>query len=372
MTPGAILAERVPEDMVAAVLHGVGDLRVEQVPAPEPRAGQALIRVRACGICASDVARIFETGTYRFPLIPGHELAGEIERLGSDTRGTAPGTRCTVYPLIRCGTCESCRAGLPNLCDAYDYLGSRSDGGFAEYVAAPVENCIPLPQNVSFAAGALTEPCAVALHAVRRAEVRPGDAVAVFGAGPIGIVIGLLCRIAGARVVMVDVDDRKLTAARDFGLEEGVDGRGGADQLRNVVGRAGVSVAFEAAGAPAAFRDAASVVAKRGTLVLVGNMRGDVTLTQDEYASLLRREARIVGSWNSVPGRFGRDDWEQVLQLMEEGRLPAERLISHRFPLAQVSDALAVMRRGHAALRSAPKESRRSEELHHRVVLEMV
>jgi L-iditol 2-dehydrogenase len=365
-----ILTERVPEDMLAAVLYSVGDLRLEQAPTPEPGPGQALIRVRACGICASDVARIFETGTYRFPLIPGHEIAGEVERVGSGTRGIAPGTRCTVYPLIRCGVCESCRAGLPNLCDTYDYLGSRSDGGFAEYVAAPAENCIALPRNVSFAAGALTEPCAVALHGVRRAEVQPVDVVAVFGAGPIGIVIGLLCRIAGARVVMVDVDERKLAAAREFGLQEGVDGGGGIQPLREVVGAAGAAVAFEAAGAPGAFRDAASVVGKRGTLVLIGNMSGDVALTRDEYSSLLRREASIVGSWNSVPGRFGRDDWEQVLQLMEEGRLPAERLISHRFPLARVGEALAVMRSGDAP-RHAPAGGQRADGSHLRVVLTM-
>jgi L-iditol 2-dehydrogenase len=354
--------------MLAAVLHSIGDLRVEQVATPEPGPGQVLIRVRACGICASDVARIFETGAYRFPLIPGHEVAGEVERLGPDAATPAPGTRCTVYPLIRCGACESCRDGLPNLCDTYDYLGSRSDGGFAEYVVAPADNCIALPRKVSFAAGALSEPCAVALHAVRRAEVQPGNSVAVFGAGPIGIAIGLLCRIAGARVVMVDVDERKLAAVRGFGLEEGFDSRGGADVVRDAVGGAGAAVAFEAAGAPKAFRDAASVVGKRGTLVLVGNMRGDVALTQDEYASLLRREASIVGSWNSVPGRFGRDDWEQALQLMEEGRLPAERLISHRFPLAQVGEALAVMC-GHAA--SVAAGGRPSEEFHHRVLLEM-
>ena len=343
--------------MRAAVLHGVGDLRIEEAAIPEPGPGEALVRVRACGICASDVARIFETGTYSFPLIPGHELAGEVERLGADAHGLEPGMRCTVYPLIACGACEACRAGLPNLCDAYDYLGSRSDGGFAESVVAPTENCLPLPQNVSFAAGALTEPCAVALHAVRRAEVSIGDWAAVFGAGAIGIVIGLLCRMAGARVAMVDVDQRKLAAAGQFGLDEVVDGRDDAVQrLRDLTGGRGAAVAFEAAGAPAAFRGAAAAVAKRGTLALVGNMAGEVAMAQEEYSSILRRELRIVGSWNSIPRGLGQDDWGAALELMASGRLPVERLITHRFPLSQVAEALALMKSG---------------EFHHRVLLEM-
>jgi L-iditol 2-dehydrogenase len=343
--------------MLAAVLHGIGDLRVEQAPAPEPGPGEALVRVRACGICASDVPRIFETGTYRFPLIPGHEAAGEVERLGPEAHGLEPGMHCTVYPLIACRACGPCRAGLPNLCDAYDYLGSRVDGAFAEFVVAPADNCIALPENVTYAAGALTEPCAVALHAVRRARVGVNDWVAVFGAGPIGIAIGLLCRMAGARVAMVDVDARKLEAAREFGLCDAVDARdGAAPKLRELAGGAGVVVAFEAAGRPAAFRDAAAAVAKRGTLVLVGNMKGRIELSQDEYSSLLRRELMIVGGWNSIPRGQGQDDWGAVLELMSRGSLPAERLISHRFALARVNDALALMR---------------SDEFHHRVVLKM-
>lgn len=338
--------------MLAAVLHGIGDLRVEQVAIREPGADEALIRVRACGICASDLPRIFETGTYRFPLIPGHEIAGEVERLGAAAHGLEPGMRCTVYPLIACGGCDACRAGRPNLCDAYDYLGSRTDGGFAELVAAPARNCIPLPQAVSFAAGALAEPCAVALHAVRRAGPALGDWVAVFGAGPIGIVIGLLCRMSGARVVMVDVDQRKLAAAAELGLKESVRGGGeAAARVRELTGGAGVAVAFEAAGAPAALRDAAAVAAKRGTLALVGNMTGDVVIPQAEYSAILRRELRILGNWNSLPRGLAQDDWGAALGLMERGRLPAERLVSHRFPLARVHEALALMRSGEPHLR---------------------
>jgi len=341
--------------MLATVMHGVGDVRVEQTVTPEPGPGQALVRVRACGICASDVARIFETGAYRLPIVPGHEFAGDVERLGPDAGGLEPGMRCTVYPLIPCGACDPCRSSVPHLCDAYDYLGSRTDGAFAEYVVAPAHNCIALPSDVDYAAGALTEPCAVALHAVRRARVRLADAVAVFGAGPIGVVIGLLCRLAGARVIMLDVDDRKLEAARRFGLDEVLDARGGADAVREATGGKGATVVFEAAGVPAAFRDAAASAAKRGTVALVGNMAGEVTLPEAEYSALLRREVRVVGSWNSIPWGLAHNDWSAVLELMAAGRLPAGKLVSHRFPLARVSEALALMRSG---------------EFHHRVLLE--
>jgi L-iditol 2-dehydrogenase len=228
-------------------MHGVGDLRVEQTPTPEPGPGQALVRVRACGICASDVARIFETGSYRLPLVPGHEFAGDVERLGPDAAGLEPRMRCTVYPLIPCGACDPCRSGVPHLCDAYDYLGSRTDGAFAEYVVAAAHNCIALPSDVDYAAGALTEPCARRLAArERRWYSRPPACSR-----------RICCGEAGGR--------------KHASLQQPVGGR---------------------------------------------NMASEVTLPEAEYSALLRREVRVVGSWNSIPWGLAHNDWSAVGELM--------------------------------------------------------
>ena len=184
--------------MHALVLHAVGDLRYESVPRPQAGAGDALVRVRFCGVCGSDIPRCFTKGTYHFPTICGHEFAGVIESLGDEASGFAAGDRVAVFPLLWCGRCAACETGKYGQCEDYDYLGSRSDGGFAEYVVAPIKNLLRVPDNVSLEEASMTEPAAVALHSARRAKVRLGDSVAIFGAGPIGLMTAQWAREMGA------------------------------------------------------------------------------------------------------------------------------------------------------------------------------
>ncbi|MBN8526543.1 MAG: alcohol dehydrogenase catalytic domain-containing protein, partial [Planctomycetes bacterium] len=167
--------------MKAAVLHAIGDLRVEQIATPIPGPGEVLVRIASCGVCGSDVPRVFSKGTYHFPTVCGHEFAGTV----ASACDLAAGTPVTVFPLLWCGKCPECERGAYARCEDYGYLGSRSDGGFAEYVVAPRRNLLPLPAGVSLEEGAMTEPAAVALHAVRRSGLQAGESVAVFGAGPI-------------------------------------------------------------------------------------------------------------------------------------------------------------------------------------------
>lgn len=163
--------------MKAAVLYSIDDLRVEEVPTPEVKDGWVLIKVDSAGICGSDIPRIKKTGTYSFPLIPGHEFSGKVLETGE---------KVAVYPLIPCGECVFCKTGEFNLCDHYDYLGSRRDGGFAQFVSVPEGNLIPVPENVSLEDAALAEPATVAQHAVKRSKLVKGGTVLVVGAGTIG------------------------------------------------------------------------------------------------------------------------------------------------------------------------------------------
>ena len=176
--------------MKAYVLHGIGDLRYEDWPKPELRPGWALVKVLAAGICSSDIPRIFTKGTYHFPTIPGHEFCGRVEAVHDGGDSGWVGKRVGVFPLIPCRKCPSCQQGQYETCGHYDYLGSRRDGGFAEYAAVPVWNLIELPDTVSDIQGALLEPAAVALHAVKRAEIAAGDSVCVVGTGAIGLLAG--------------------------------------------------------------------------------------------------------------------------------------------------------------------------------------
>lgn len=170
--------------MKAWVLHGINEIRLETVELPALESGQALVAVKAAGICGSDIPRIYRTGAHRHPLIPGHEFSGVVESVGKETDSAWLGKRVGVFPLIPCGACGPCIKGQYEMCRNYGYLGSRRDGGFAEYVAVPAENLIELPDNVSFEEAAMLEPMAVAVHAVRR--VLPEESRAESGpTGPV-------------------------------------------------------------------------------------------------------------------------------------------------------------------------------------------
>ena len=321
--------------MKACVLHGVGDLRYENAATPEPREDEVLIRVGACGVCGSDIPRVFEKGTYSFPTIPGHEFAGTVVATGGEAGREMIGQRVAAYPLIPCRKCFACRQGEYQLCARYDYLGSRSDGAFAEYVRAPVWNLVPIPPEVSMDEAAMTEPAAVALHASRQGEMKPGDTVAVVGAGPIGLLVALWARAEGAaKVLIFDVDDARLDTARTLGFDALCNPHE-ADPAAIVAARTeiGCDVAIEAAGTSSALALSLQCARPMGTVVALGNPAGDMTLAQDAYWAIPRKQLRIVGSWNSSFSDGPRNEWRTVLEAMASKRLDVRPLITHRIDL---------------------------------------
>ena len=175
--------------MKAAVLHGINDLRIEEVEIPRLDEHDVLVRVSACGVCGSDLPRILTQGTYHFPTIPGHEFGGEVVAIGSCVKQNLLHKNVAVIPLIPCRTCKSCEVGDFAQCENYDFLGSRSDGGFAEYVKVPEENLVIMPDQVKPETAAFLEPISVALHVVSNTGVNFGDDVVVFGLGAIGIFV---------------------------------------------------------------------------------------------------------------------------------------------------------------------------------------
>jgi L-iditol 2-dehydrogenase len=327
--------------MKAAVLHAVGDLRIEDIATPVPGPTGVLVRIRSCGICGSDIPRVFSTGTYRFPTVCGHEFAGTVASVGSDL---AVDTAVTVFPLLWCDRCSECERGAYARCANYGYLGSRSDGGFAEYVVAPRRNILVLPPGVSLDEGAMTEPAAVALHAVRRSALQAGETVAVFGAGPIGLLVAQWARALGAaRIVIFDIAAPALELARRLGFTETHDPRS-ADPVA-VIGGRGADVAIEAAGVPATLTAAIACAAASGRVVLLGNPSSDVHLPAQLISQVMRRELALLGTWNSSFSASGLpDDWRTVLAAVAAGRIDLKPLITHRFALPDIADGLAAMR----------------------------
>ena len=335
--------------MDALVLHGVGDLRLAQIPIPTVSERQVRVRIGFCGVCGSDIPRIFSKGTYTFPTICGHEFAGTIEECGPEVDEFNPGDKVVVFPLIWCGKCAACENGKYVQCTDYDYLGSRSDGAFAEFVVAPKENIIRIPEGVRLAEAAQTEPAAVALHAVRRIqEPIVGKTVAIFGAGPIGLMVAQWARIMGATQVMLfDIITEKLELARQLGFEYVYDSRDAdpVDVINTQTEGDGAHVCIEAAGVPQTYLNALGSVRRAGSVVLLGNPVTDVTLPATLISQLMRREVRVVGTWNSDYSVSGNDDdWRTVLQAIASGKLDLSPLITHKVSLKNSTEILHMMK----------------------------
>lgn len=327
--------------MKALNLHAVGDLRYEEVPNPVREKGEVLMKVRACGICGSDIPRIFKKGTYHFPTIPGHEFAGEI--IDADNKELI-GKRAAVFPLIPCRQCAACETGNYAQCSHYDYYGSRRDGGFAEYIAVKEWNLVFFDDSLSFEEAAMCEPAAVALHSVGQGNVQIGDTVAVFGAGPIGIMLALWSKTAGAaKVILCDIDQTKVDFAKSLGFTA-VNSRENDPVafIKEETSGRGADVCIEGAGVSQTFEQALKSAKADGHIVCMGNPAGDMTLTQNGYWEILRKQLTVRGTWNSSYNGE-KNDWKTALHAIATHQVDVRPLISHRFHLSEQEKAFGVI-----------------------------
>lgn len=341
--------------MKAAVLYKVGDLRYEDFPLPKPRNGWALVRVKAVGLCGSDIPRLFETGTYSFPLIPGHEFSGEVVEIKGKGK-IKPGDRVTVFPLIPCRKCPWCKLGFFAQCNRYDYLGSRRHGAMAEYAEAPLENIFSLPDKVSFTEASLTEPASVALHALTRGEPLKGKTMALFGCGTIGLILAQLARIKGIKKsYLIDIDEAKLAKAREIGFKETINSRKAkvVDVILKATRGEGVELVIEGVGLSITYNQAMAITSKLGKIVFLGNPLEEVRLKKELVSKILRGEITIQGTWNSKAmsrqshpfrGTKG-SEWKEVLGYMAQGKLRTS-ILAKTFPLKEINQVLEKVREG--------------------------
>lgn len=332
--------------MKACVLESLGQLTYKEVETPKPKEGEVLLQVRACGICSSDIDRVFKTGAYHFPIILGHEFSGDIVEVGTGTDRAYLGHRAVVFPLLPCFNCPSCSVGAYMRCEQYSYFGSRCDGAFAEYIAVPEWNLSLFSDNVSYESAAMCEPAAVALHAVTAAEVVPGETVAIIGSGTIGLIAAMWFRIQGARqVIIIGRGIEKLKMAHKLGFEYGISSltQEPEQEIRRLTNGRGVDVVLEAVGNSVAINTAVSCVRKGGKVILTGNPEADVKLDRNVYWKILRGELNLRGTWNSNYNAE-KNDWTVVLDYMEKGLLPVQSLITNRFSLDKGAEAFNFLR----------------------------
>lgn len=334
--------------MKAYVLHGIGDLRFEKKAVPEVGQSQVLVQVQAAGICGSDIPRIFHTGTYSFPMVPGHEFSGVVVKVGAQADKRWLGKRVGIFPLIPCGECIFCRHRTYELCRNYSYLGSRVDGGFAEYVAVPQKNLIALPDEVSYETAAMLEPAAVAAHAIRLARIEQQQTVVIYGLGTIGLLLAMLLKEMGINQVMVVGNKDQ---QRQFAAMLGITEENFCDirtqkldiWLRERTKGVGADVFFECVGKNDTIAEVIDLAAPMGMVLLVGNPYGEIKLDKAVYWKILRNQLTLKGSWNSSFTCEETDDWHYVLQRMAEKRIGPEKLITHLFPFGDLKQGLAVM-----------------------------
>ena len=331
------------ETMLAGVLHGAKDMRVEKCALPELRSGMVRLRVRRVGVCGSDM-HYFEHGYCAAfvptrPFILGHELTADVAAVAPDVKTPAVGARVTVNPARACGFCDYCKAGRGNLCRQTIMLGSASttpptNGAFAEFVTVRADQCHVLPPQMEDGLGAMMEPFAVALHAVKRAGSVSGKKIFVTGGGPIGLLVLITARAVGATpVALSDVVAGRRQTALKLGADAVLDpaAKNLSEQVCELTGD-GFDVIFEASGAPPALRQAFSLVRPGGTIVQIGTLgTEDVPLPANQ---VMAREIQFIGSF-----RYG-NVFDEAIRLASSGRVNLEPLISQVFPLEEVPQAM--------------------------------
>ena len=321
---------RWEQDVKALVYHGPHEMRWEDWPDPEPGPGEALVAVRAVGICGSDLhGYTGESGRRQPPMVMGHEATGEIVDLGPGLGKSKLGTQVVVQPILTCGSCDQCRTGYAHRCRNRRFTGGTVNGALAERLTAPVSNLLPLPEGVSLVHGTLVEPLSVGLHAARQAGDLTEHSVLIAGSGPIGLCTMIAAKRSGARAVAVtDIIPTRRDAAVALGADAALDPaqEDWRQELAQVVGAPDVDVAFDAVGISPTFEQAVNAVRLGGTVVAIGGWR---TVPID-LSYIVTHEIHVTGSFNYTPEEF-----DEARLWLGDGHLDPRPFLINTHPLAE-------------------------------------
>jgi L-iditol 2-dehydrogenase len=319
--------------MKALLLKDYRRFAVEDLAVPELQPGEVLVRVRACGICGSDVHGMDGSSGRRIPpIVMGHEAAGEIAQVGGAVAGWKTGDRVTFDSTVSCGDCWYCRRGKINLCEHRRVLGVscteyRRHGAFAEFVAVPQHILYRLPDTLSFEQAAMVEAVSVAVHAVKRTPLANDGAALVVGTGMIGLLIVQALRAAGCpQVIALDLDESRLSLAKKLGAAHTIQADEAAwrEKIGALTGGRGVDAAFEVVGLPPTVKTAIESVRKGGSVTLVGNLKPQVELP---LQTVVTRELTLIGTCASA------GEYPECLELIAAGKINVTEFISATAPL---------------------------------------
>ena len=323
--------------MKAYVLNKIGDLSYQDVPKPELKKDWALVKVKAAGICSSDIPRIYEKGTYHFPTIPGHEFSGDVVEVNGEKYNSIIGKRVSVFPLIPCTKCKQCEKKLYEMCENYDYIGSRRDGAFAEYVAVPVWNLIELGDDISYEDAALMEPLSVALHAIRKANISKDSCISIIGTGTIAIAISQILNALGySQIGIIARNSNKKSLISKFGNAEYI--------IENESNLELFDIVFECVGSEESIEQSLEYAGTGAQIILVGNPYGDINLPQNLYWKILRKQLIVKGTWNSTYDGKNESDWTVIRELLKNNKINTSDMITQKYCQTDMIKALNVMK----------------------------
>jgi len=340
--------------MIAATYTQDVGYRIEDVPLPEIGEDELLVRVMASSICGTDL-RIIRNGHRKLSpgqkIVLGHEFAGVVAKAGPAVRHFAVGQRVGVAPNMGCGQCEECIRGLPNMCPDYTAFGITMDGAHTEYVRIPSTailqgSVMPLADAIPFEHAALVEPLSCVVNANRASRIEPASVVVIFGAGPVGLMHLMLARLCGAAaLVVVDIDSNRLQRAEELGATAVIDSavEDVRDRLMRLTDRRGADVVITACSVASVQEQAVGLLAPFGRLCLFGGLPKDASMVRFDTNLIHYRQLIVTGVTGGSPR-----DFRAAMRLLAAGRIPIDRVVSHRFARADMAQAFEVALKGEA------------------------
>lgn len=334
--------------MKAAVVCANEDVRYMDIEEPQVSAGMVKIRVKASGICGSDIPRVLHNGVHFYPIVLGHEFSGEVVEIGEGVTKVQVGDKVTGAPLLPCLICDDCQNGNYSLCKNYSFIGSRQQGSNADYLVIPERNAVPFDKSISYEQGAMFEPSTVALHGLKLNDYKGGEYVAVLGCGTIGIFTAQWAKIFGAKkVVVFDISDERLALAKRMGADEVVNTtkENYMAEAKAITGGKGYGYVFETAGQIPTMHMAFELAGNKANVCFIGTPHVDLTFTPKMWENMNRKEFKLTGSWMSYSAPFPGKEWELTAHYFATGQLKYDpEFVYKKIPMSQAQEAFQLFK----------------------------
>lgn len=334
--------------MKAAVVVANEVVEYQEIEEPQVEPGAIKVKVKASGICGSDIPRVLHNGVHFYPIVLGHEFSGDVVEVGEGVETIKVGDRVSGVPLLPCMKCDDCQKGNYSLCKHYSFIGSRRQGSNADYVVIPATNAIVFDKSISYEQGAMFEPSTVALHGLLCNDYQGGDYVAVLGGGTIGMFTMQWAKIFGSKkVVVFDISEERLEMAKRLGADEVINTleEDFMEKAKAITGGKGYAYVFETAGQPVTMRMGFELAANKAHVCFVGTPHVDLTFTPAMWENMNRKEFKLTGSWMSYSAPFPGKEWELTAHYFATGQLKFDpAFVFKKMPMSQAQEAFQMFK----------------------------